>query len=80
MANMATSTDLGGNMITALDNLANTAVQKNDMVEMLVIANKALTDSLVVRNKECACLMTLSKPSSPAMAQASETVAAVRAT
>ena len=42
MSNTATSANLGSNMITSLDNLANAAVQKNDTVDMLVIANKAL--------------------------------------
>ncbi len=33
-------------MITSLDNLANAAVQKNDTVERLVVANKLLTDTV----------------------------------
>ena len=37
---------MGKNMVTALDNLANAAVQKNDTIETLVSANKNLTDSL----------------------------------
>ena len=59
IANAATSANLGNNIITALDNLANAEVQKNDTVEMLVIANKALTDSLTARDKECARLMAI---------------------
>ena len=59
MANAATSANLGRNMITALDNLTNPAVQKNDTVEMLVIANKALTDSLAARDNECARLLSI---------------------
>ena len=50
---------LDSNMITALENLANAAVQKNDTVEMLVISNKALTDFLAERNKECARLLAI---------------------
>ena len=34
-------------MITSLDNLANAAVQKNDTVEHLVLANKLLTDTVL---------------------------------
>ena len=59
MANAVTSADLGNNMVTALDNLANAEIQKNDTVEMLVIANKALTDSLTARDKECARLLAI---------------------
>ncbi|KAL7483327.1 hypothetical protein ACHAW6_010674 [Cyclotella cf. meneghiniana] len=33
-------------MITSLDNLANAAVQKNDTIEQLVIANQLLTDTV----------------------------------
>ena len=36
---------MGENMIMALGNLANLVVQKNDTIERLVIADKALTDS-----------------------------------
>ena len=59
MAKAETRADLGSNMITALDNLANAAVQKNDTVYMLVVANKALTDSLAARDKECARLLAI---------------------
>ena len=59
MANAATSAGMGNNMITAFDNLANAAVQKNDTVEMLVVANKSLTDSLAARDKECARLLAI---------------------
>ena len=46
VANSAGESELGENMTTAMDNLENVAVQKNNIVERLVIANKALTDSL----------------------------------
>ena len=59
MANAATSANLGNNMITVLDNLANAAVQKNNTVEMLVVANKSLTDSLAARDKECDRLLAI---------------------
>ena len=45
-ANSATEQKMGNNMVTALDNLANAAVQKNDTIETLVSANKNLTDLL----------------------------------
>ena len=51
--------EIGDNMITALDNLENAAVEKNGNVERLVIANKALTDSLVDRDAECDRLLTI---------------------
>ena len=59
MANSATEAEMGDNMITALDNLENTAVETNNTVERLVISNKALTDSLAARDTECACLLTI---------------------
>ena len=62
MAKAETRSDLGSNTITALDNLTNAAVQKNDTVEMLVIANKALIDSLAARDKECARLLAIINP------------------
>ena len=57
--NSATEAEMGDNMISALDNLENAAVQKNDTVERLVIANKALTDSLAARDAECSRLLTI---------------------
>ena len=43
----------------ALDNLENAVVKKNDTIERLIIAIKALTDSLADRNAECARLLTI---------------------
>ena len=37
--------EMGDKMVSALDNLANAAVQKNDTFEHLVAANKTLTDT-----------------------------------
>ena len=59
MVNSSLEAEMGDNMITALDNLENAAVQKNGNVERLVIANKALTDSLVDRDAECDRLLTI---------------------
>ena len=59
MADAATSADMGNNMITALDNLANAAVQNYNTIKMLVVANKSLTDSLAARDKECARLLAI---------------------
>ena len=46
-------------MITEIDNLVNAAVQKNNTIERLIIANKALTESLADRDVECARLLTI---------------------
>ena len=45
MANNAEADVMGDKMVTALDNLANAAVQKNDTFENLVLSNKTLTDT-----------------------------------
>ena len=45
MANNAEADEMGDKMVTALDNLANAAVQKNDTFESLVLSNKTLTDT-----------------------------------
>ncbi|KAL7477463.1 hypothetical protein ACHAW6_003269 [Cyclotella cf. meneghiniana] len=44
-------------MIPWLDNLANTAVQKNDTVDQLVIANKQLTDTITKLQEDNAKLL-----------------------
>ena len=46
MANSAQENKMGDKMISALDNLAYAAVQKNDTFEQLVKANKTLTEAL----------------------------------
>ncbi|KAL7478500.1 hypothetical protein ACHAW6_004260 [Cyclotella cf. meneghiniana] len=45
-------------MITSLDNLANTAVQKNNTVEKLVVTNKQLTDTIMKLQEDNAKLLT----------------------
>ena len=45
MANNAQVDEMGDKMVSALDNLANAAVQKNDTFEQLVATNKTLTDT-----------------------------------
>ena len=45
MANNAQVDEIGDKMVSALDNLANAAVQKNDTFEHLVAANKTLTET-----------------------------------
>ena len=52
MANQAAELEMGNTMVTASDNLANAAVQKNDTIERFVISNKALTDSLAARGAD----------------------------
>ena len=59
VANAVTKQQMGNNMVTALDNLANAAVQKNDTIEALVIANKNLTDSLAAHDAKCAHLLSI---------------------
>jgi hypothetical protein len=46
----ATNAEQAACMVTSLNNLANTAIQKNDMVEKLVAANKRLAKALVNAN------------------------------
>ena len=46
MANQAQEDEMGTKMVTALDNLANAAVQKNDTFEQLVKSNHALSTTV----------------------------------
>ena len=46
-------------MVVALKNLANTAVQKNDTVERLVISNSYLSASLAARYTKISRLLTI---------------------
>ncbi|KAL7487086.1 hypothetical protein ACHAW6_012695 [Cyclotella cf. meneghiniana] len=46
-------------MITSLDNLANAAVQKNDTVERLVVANKQLMDTITKLQEDNAKLLNI---------------------
>ncbi|KAL7474229.1 hypothetical protein ACHAW6_000215 [Cyclotella cf. meneghiniana] len=50
-------TQWSSQMITSLDNLANAAVQKNDTVEKLVVANKQLTDTIAKLQEDNAKLL-----------------------
>ncbi|KAL7474049.1 hypothetical protein ACHAW6_000047 [Cyclotella cf. meneghiniana] len=50
-------TQWSSQMITSLDNLANVAVQKNDRVEKLVVANKQLTDTITKLQEDNAKLL-----------------------
>ena len=59
MANHAQEDELGDKMVTALDNLANAAVQKNDTFEQLVTANKELATSLTARDTEIKKLLSI---------------------
>lgn len=52
-------TQWSSQMITSLDNLANAAVQKNDTVERLVVANKQLTDTVTKLHEENAKLLNI---------------------
>jgi hypothetical protein len=45
MANNAQTDEMGDKMVSALDNLANAAVQKNDTFEQLLATNKTLSDT-----------------------------------
>ncbi|KAL7479002.1 hypothetical protein ACHAW6_004753 [Cyclotella cf. meneghiniana] len=46
-------------LITSLDKLANAAVQKNDTVEHLVLANKLLMDTVAKLQEDNAKLLTI---------------------
>ena len=50
---------MGNTMSLALDNLPNSAVQKNDTVDRLVISNSSLSSSLAARDTEIAQLLTV---------------------
>ena len=45
MANKAQEADMGDKVVSALDNLANAAVQRNDTFEQLVKSNTTLTET-----------------------------------
>ena len=46
MANKVQKIDMGNKMVSALENLANAAVQKNSTFKQLINANKTLTNSI----------------------------------
>ena len=52
MANQANKDEMGTKMVTALDNLANAAVQKNDTFEQLVKSNQALSTTISSQQTE----------------------------
>ena len=52
MANNAQEIEMGDKMVSALDNLANAAVQKNDTFEQLVASNKTLTEAIKSQQDE----------------------------
>ena len=58
MADQAADMEMVNTMVVALENLSNTAVQKNDTVERLVISNSSLSTSLAARNTDIARLLT----------------------
>ena len=55
--NQAAEIEQAQQMVTSLDNLANAAVQKNDTVEKLVVANKQLTDTITKLQEDNAKLL-----------------------
>jgi hypothetical protein len=59
MANSAQESELGDKMVSALDNLANAAVQKNDTFEQLVLSNKTLTESIRSQQDEIKKLLAI---------------------
>ena len=59
MANQAEENQMGDKMVSALDNLANAAVQRNDTFEQLVKANATLTKSVESQQAEIKRLLTI---------------------
>jgi hypothetical protein len=59
MANNAQEIEMGDKMVSALDNLANAAVQKNDTFEQLVASNKTLTEAVSSRDDEIKKLLAI---------------------
>ena len=59
MANEAQEIEMGNTMVVAIDNLAKSAVQKNDNIERLVISNASLPDSLTARTTKIARILTV---------------------
>jgi hypothetical protein len=53
-------------MVTSLDNLVNAAIQKNNTIEKLVVANKCLAKVLADANATIACLCLPNTPAAPA--------------
>ena len=59
MANNTQEIEMGDKMVSALDNLANAAVQKNDTFKQLVTANKTLTESIKAQQDEIKKLLAI---------------------
>ena len=59
MANQAEEAQMGDKMVSALDNLANAAVQRNDTFEQLVKANATLTKTIESQQAEIKRLLTI---------------------
>lgn len=59
MANQAEENQMGDKMVSALDNLANAAVQRNDTFEQLVKANSTLTKTVESQQAEIKRLLTI---------------------
>ena len=59
IGNQAAETEMGNTMIVTLENLLNADVQKNNIVERLVISHLSLSASLAARNTEIDRLLTV---------------------
>ncbi|KAL7524835.1 hypothetical protein ACHAXR_001954, partial [Thalassiosira sp. AJA248-18] len=59
MANQTEEAQMGDKMVSALDNLANAAVQRNDTFEQLVKANQTLTKTVESQQAEIKRLLTI---------------------
>ena len=59
MENQAQEMEMGNTVVVALDNLPNTAFQKNDTFEQLVISNASLSAFLTARDTNIARLITV---------------------
>ena len=59
MANQAADMEMGNTMVVALNNLANSAVHKNNTVEHYVISNSGLYAYLAARNTKIDLLLTV---------------------
>ena len=59
MTNQAQEMDMVNTMLVALDNLENSAVQKNDTVEKLAISNVSLSTSLAALTTKISRLLTI---------------------
>ena len=59
MANSAQESEMGDKIVLVLENLANTAVQRNDTFEQLVAANTTLTKSIRSQQDKNKKLLTI---------------------